>query len=186
MTFSERYGFKPEKAIQIDDIDNDLRTELWNCLHPYFQRISHKIVPGSTFFNGRTFLEVLADWLWVNVLRKPGDELAKKYKDQVKQLKDYFVSCTWYEAYDFVESVAQACSKFDAEGLPEFVDACNIVLKRERSAYRFVDMLIVPVTSEHEIAGIEGALAATSATASLNLVNTHLKQALALLSDRTA
>ena len=59
-------------------------------------------------------------------------------------------------------------------------------MKREDSGYRFVGTKIVPITSEHEIAGIEEALAATSVTTSLNPVNTHLKQALSLLSDKAA
>ena len=189
MTFSERYGFKPEKAIQIDDMDDSLRNSLWNCLRPYFQRLDSKPAPDRTLRNGRTYLNLLAEHIWVNILKKPGDELEPKYKNLVIQLKGYFMGCTWYEAYDFIESVARVSSNSkvlsETGWLPEFVKACNDVLKNDRSAYRFVDMEIVPITSEHEIAGIEEALAATAALDTLHSVNAQLKQALALLSNRT-
>src|SRR5579871_414591 len=170
MTFSERYGFKPEKAIQVGSMDDALRNSLWNCLHPYFQRLGSQSVPGSTLVNSRNYLYVLAAHIWVNLLRKPGDELEINYKRLHPQLKSYFMGCTWYEAYDFVESVARvsANSKLpEKEWLPEFVEACNVVLLRERSAYHFIDMMIVPITSEHEIAAIEDALAATNTTTKL-------------------
>ncbi|GIU72823.1 MAG: hypothetical protein KatS3mg003_2338 [Candidatus Nitrosocaldaceae archaeon] len=31
--FSERMGFKPKKSIQYDDMDKELRTDLWNIFY---------------------------------------------------------------------------------------------------------------------------------------------------------
>lgn len=58
---------------------------------------------------------------------------------------------------------------------------CNLVLKRELSAYRLVGNKITQITSEEEITEIEEALEATT---SLEYVKTHLKTALDLLANR--
>lgn len=37
MSFAERYGFRPVRAaVQVDALDDETRTALWNVTHVYF------------------------------------------------------------------------------------------------------------------------------------------------------
>lgn len=63
------------------------------------------------------------------------------------------------------------------------MDACNSVMERELSAYRFVGGRITEITSEEEVNEIEEALGSIS---SLRPVAAHMKRALDLLADRTS
>lgn len=199
--FSERMGVKTEKAIQIGDMDTELRNGLWNCLWSYFIRLGNQFSTSRTrsIILNDTYMELLAEPLWRDFLKRPLDELQPKWRPMVQQFKGYYMSCPWYEAYDFLEVVAQASLKLQKNAVPgflggaswanlqaEFIHYCNDVLKRENAGYRFVSKRIVPVTSEAEMVGIEEALAATTASDPLRLVNNHLERALALLSDRHA
>jgi len=68
----------------------------------------------------------------------------------------------------------------DAE---QFRNACNSLLEREVSAYRFVGNEIAPTTNANELTEIDGALANTKAPRLVG-VNEHLDSALPTLSDR--
>lgn len=82
----------------------------------------------------------------------------------------------WYEVYDFIEFVANHVDHGDTS--INFIEACNTVLKRELSAYRFVEKKLVPVTSEQEIAEINEALSVS------RTFTPHLERALNLLADK--
>ena len=57
--------------------------------------------------------------------------------------------------YDFVEFIAQ----LQIPGYREnYVEACNWALVKHVSAYRLVDGVVTPITSEEEIAAVEHAL----------------------------
>ena len=60
-----------------------------------------------------------------------------------------------------------------------FMEACNDILEKELSAYRFVDGRITRVTEPQEIEAIEDAL-----EKAVGPVHSHLRRALELLSDR--
>jgi len=75
-------------------------------------------------------------------------------------------------------------SKRKNEFIKAFINACNVVLERELSAYRFVGEKIIKITSEIEIKEIEEALENTKNIDKLKPVNEHLKRAIELLSDR--
>jgi len=59
-----------------------------------------------------------------------------------------------------------------------FTVACNIVLERERSGYRFVDKVIIPNPSKPELEELEEALNVS------RTFSEHLKRALELFADR--
>jgi len=96
-------------------------------------------------------------------------------------VREYFFNCKWFEVYDFIEFIANACPDELDYINPSFMEICNSVLERELSGYRFVGGKITQITSEEEIVEIEEALEATK---SLKPVNNHLKRALDLLADR--
>lgn len=84
----------------------------------------------------------------------------------------------WFELYDFVEFVANHYHRYRFK--EPFTKACNAVLERELSAYRFVNGFITQVTEQQEIEAIEDALEKAEAP-----VRLHLRRALELLADKS-
>ncbi|GAA5024137.1 hypothetical protein GCM10011506_07540 [Marivirga lumbricoides] len=87
---------------------------------------------------------------------------------------EYFYKTEWYEKLNLVEFC------FEDEG-KQLHEVCNDFLKREFSAYRFVDGIIVEVNSKEEIIEIEEAL---NQSDKFKPVKTHLSTALRLLADK--
>lgn len=117
--------------------------------------------------------------LWWGYFKEPLDTLGKYWSRVRDKLRQYFFDCEWYEVYDFVEFVAQ---NHPVESTSEgFMQACNVIMERERSAFRFVGGQITEITSAEEIDEIEEAIKSTS---SPKPVVDHLKSALTLLADR--
>jgi len=166
MRFSQRIGITPrEKPFQIDSMDEHLRNGLWNAV---YVRCLQQLVGAD--------LQRFYSRCWHEFFKLPLDEPDRL--DAWDTIREWFFASKWYEVYDFLEFAS--ASLRDHEAKP-FREMCNEVLKRENSAYRFVDTLVRRITSEAEIQAVEEAIAESSSLAG---VHAHLKQALALLSDR--
>lgn len=171
--FSERMGLKHTKtAIQLDSIDDDLRNSLLNVVHD--------CIFGEHSLG--LFLKPLA-WpdydfgrhVWINYLKKPADELPQLVGGLYAHIRKYILSAPWERVYELVEFMA--CSA----GIVRFTHQCNLVLERERSAYRFVGDRLVQITKTEDMEAVEGALRATEKSRG---PHAHLKEALCLLTDR--
>ena len=118
--------------------------------------------------------------IWLHHYKEPVDSIDQYWANCLKRLRSFFFAANWYEVYDFVEFVAENGS----EALKsDFIQACNIHLIRENSAYRFVNGKITEITSAEEIEAIENAIAASNPHAG---VKRHLSTALALMSNKSA
>ena len=178
--FSQRKGLKPVKNImQVDSMDEDLRNGLWNALSIYYW----DKMEDNKYLSSVKDIDFLFKRLWHNFFKKPLDTLDDYWTDTYNLMRKHFFECAWYEVYDFIEFIANNRNNTDYAILnnEKFVDFCNSTLKRELSAYRFINGKIVQITSEEEIAEIEESLKVTSP---LKPVNNHLKRALDLLADR--
>ncbi|MCF8053656.1 MAG: hypothetical protein K9K75_00285 [Deltaproteobacteria bacterium] len=179
MSFSERYGYKPiREIIQIESMDGPLRNGLWSLLklhvwdHVHFSRHVY-----GHYLSSNQDHQLLCKRLWLDYFKEPLDQLGNNWTKVLEQLRRYFFDCEWYEAYDFIEFVANNFNKYQ---FPEkFTKSCNALLEKEMSAYRFVDGTITRITEQHEVAEIELALEKSAGP-----VRTHLRRALELLSDR--
>ncbi len=178
MKFSERYGHKSARqAIQLESMDADLRTSLWNVLRLYIW--NHIAYASGGYYlsaTGNSELNVFCTDLWCDYFKISLDELDDDFDVTIEVLNKYFFSCQWYEVYDFIE--------FSVEHFPfppkhEFVKSINDVLKRELSGYRLVNGSIVKITDQVELKEIDSALDESKGS-----VRTHLNRALELLSDR--
>jgi len=149
--FSHRKGLKPVKSeIQSDSIDDDLRTALWNALHT---SCFHRLANTYRASLDDRFM-YLCKRLWVIYFKRSIDEL--DINRLHREIKEHFSQCEWYEVYDFIEFVA---NNYPNEWTNKrFMESCNIILKRELSAYRFVNAKIAQITSEEEISEIEEAI----------------------------
>lgn len=182
MNFSERYGHKPvRRAIQIDSIDEHLKNGLWSLLKVHAWDHAHHSsgMYGGYYLSNNEDLKVLCERMWFNFFKKPLDTLGNDWSKVLKDLRDYFFSCKWYEVYDFIEFVANNYERYQFK--ESFIKGCNFLLEREVSAYRFVNDLITRITEEHEVAEIEQALEASNGP-----VHKHLRRSLELFSDRNA
>jgi len=171
--FSHRMGLKPTKIkIQINSMDNDLRNGLWNALFIFYWKHAREI-------SYKKNMDTLIKRLWVYYFKQPLDTLDNFWSTSYNKIRKYFFDCEWYEVYDFLEFIAD---KYPDDSVnTKFMSFCNSVLERELSAYRFVSGKITKITSEVELSEVEKALEITEP---LKAVNTHLRRALDLLSDR--
>lgn len=179
--FSHRKGLKPSsKMAQVEAMDADLRVGLWNAVDASL-RNAYFVFPGHFGTPVRSSsMAYLFEALWDEYFKRPVDALPNDINAAVQDLRKYFLSAAWNEVYDFLEFSAPFFSQLENGDIRA---ACNRVLERENAGYRFVGDEIVQITSEHEIAAIEGALSVTGRTAA---VHEHLEAALRLLADRKA
>jgi hypothetical protein len=169
--------------VQLESVDEPLKNALWSVLKLHvWDRAYHSTGMYGGYFlssDANRELKGLCDRLWFHFFKKPLDELNNEWTKVLKQLRQFFFSCEWYEVYDFVEFVADNYRHH--QFTKPFQEACNAVLEREVSAYRFVDGLIAAVTDHQQLDEIERALQRAAGP-----VQTHLRRALELLSDRQA
>lgn len=181
--FSERMGFRPVKSvIQVDSMDADLRTSLWNVLTLYcWNRL---VDPQQGLYTRESGASSLAIAIWRDFMKLPLQDIPMWWSHTLEYLRQYYFGLAWDEVYDFVEFVAQSFGQGPWQR--EFIDACNKVLERELSGYRFVGDEIVPITNEQEIEAIDTAIGTAQTSNLLNPVALHLKAALSALADRSS
>jgi len=179
-SFSHRKGIKPPRdKLQVSSVDEDLRVGLWNT----FKEVYWKEVGMFRIFNIPPYLygtsiyflhkRLLTDHFKIPLESEYISSLAGIHS----KVKELFFQSKWNEVYDFVEFVARNYS--DQSTCQEFMRACNRVLEREQSAYRFVGGKIAEIISEMEVSEIEEALQIPVSSVSM-----HLNRALELFSDR--
>ena len=173
MLFSQRNKLKPVRSFtQREEMDDALRCGLWNALYLcIWENINSHHFKSSNLY-------ILFQRYWHSYFHKPIDNIPDYFDGALENIREYFMKCTWYEVYDFIEFTAKYAPD---EMTPGFKVFCNSVLSNELSAYRFVENQLTEITSELEIASVEDALKNTSPFEGVNI---HLKTALALLSDR--
>lgn len=178
--FSQRMGFVPTKPeIQLDDINDSLRTALWNVflrsyLHSYKPREGSKLrhVNGSNrqkfamnyyaYFKKLAIDELPTQWVtFVGILRN-----------------DFFYNMEWHRVYSFIEFVIQQGGK---ELRGSLVSQFNQALEREGSGYRVVGDYVMAITSQDELNAIEDAM---TKGAVYQGIGEHLSTAVRMLSDK--
>lgn len=158
-------GYNPIKeVIQKDSLNKQLRTGLWNVFYKYY---------GFSDNTDALTINQIYENIWIVYYKLPLDDYDKDICWENN--KDLILDGIWYEIYDFLEFIAEI-EKLYRE---EFIVECNVILKNELSAYRFVDGNIIEITSDIEINEIEECINNSPLT-----IQTHFKNATSLLSDR--
>lgn len=107
----------------------------------------------------------------------PKNEIIKRRNAEALQ-KFIFESETWYTIFDFIERyLAVSSTATSTKMAKEF----NRILEDEVSAYRILDDLVVPITSNAELETIQEAKETP-----YDSVHTHIAKALSLYADRKA
>lgn len=177
MLFSQRKKLSPVRdSIQTDGMDSELRYGLWNSLHlVIWENIKYN--PYDNSFS-ETNVYKLFQLYWLNLFKRPMDNLPAYLDAAHKEVRKHFFACQWYEVYDFIEFTAKNCPD---EFQDSFIEFCNHILEKELSSYRFVGRQLTDITSAEEIESIESAI---DATTKYSGANQHLRTALGFLSDR--
>lgn len=181
-TFSQRQGYKPIRSlIQKESADEGLRNALWNALMLCYLDKVEKWLTSTDY----STLKLISS-VWINHYGNRIDELNEQSEVFLRKLKSDFITSDWFEMYDILEFFPNNYEAYDGDKSDnkvnsDFVNLCNEVLEEHLSAYRFVDKLIVEITSEAEISTIEDALLINS---KYETVTIHLRRSLELLSDR--
>jgi AbiJ N-terminal domain 4 len=171
------------KELQITTIDKDLRNGLWNA---YLQYVVN-FFSASSHWNNDSQLNAYFRTLRKRHLKLPMDELSYDPDDNMTDIKRLFYSYEYGPLYDFLEF--HASDDFLSElsyPVHSFIEECNRVMESEFSGYRFVQMMIVPISNQIEVDEINQALNSGSSFfgSSYANVNMHMRTALAKLSDK--
>jgi len=172
-TFSERKGLKPvSEIIQIDSMNEALRNSLWSALDVALWSTDDFIYSR----HGQPHIEPLSRSLWFHYFKKPIDSRPDRAHKILAVIRDYFFSCRWNEAYDFLEFIVSERERSN----PRLAEFLNRILERELSGYRFVAGHLTDVTSQEELTAIEEA----ARDSRFSGVSAHIHRALELYADR--
>jgi hypothetical protein len=178
--FSERNGIRAAKAIQIDGMDSDLRTGLWNVVSPAFfvykRDYGRDQPPGYWPWERELGVRV-----WRDFFKYPVDTMPARWNTVAAQIREWFFKATWYDVYDLVEFLGANAvdAGFNSENSMRFQETCNRMLEREAAGFRFLQGQLQAVTDPVELETVDTALDSGD-----RAVRAHLRQALALLSAR--
>lgn len=158
MRFSDRIGVtQPKQLYQSEDIDDDLKNQIWNVL------TSKLIVKYSDPQVDDWYCQIIGSFL-----KKPIDSFGHINIDRYQKIRSWYFSAEWYQVYNFIQFVAQEIS-------PRYINIFNNLLEAEKSAYRFVDGKLVPITDDLSIKTVAAAAALGD---EFSGPRTHIKRAL--------
>jgi hypothetical protein len=181
VSFSERMGLTtPKLQIQRESLDSVLKNALWNTLY-------------LNYFNDQPFYisqaakptRVLMNRLWMGHFHRNYDD-APNLQTIIAMVKDQFFKAKWFEVFDLLEFILNNFEQDEYNGGIDnaknnrFCLTANSHLEKNLSAYRFVGLQLVEITSEEELTSIGEALSENVTSA----VQIHLKRAIELFSDR--
>ncbi len=181
MGFAERNGFVEAKAIQIDDIDIGLRNRLYNAVHtycepsPFIAKELSFVVDKVGYRDERV---IGRNWTRIDALLLRPDKTIPWYMPY-EIIEQFFAAkrehCKHCE-YDCHEKGGTCDELVWLNSVPNKI---NAILEEEKSGYRIINDKFVNIVSKTELEAIEQASNSPYAS-----VNTHIKKALLLYSDR--
>ena len=168
--FSERNSYSNKNQLNREDMTQDLRVGLWNVV---YENIVYFESDGKfTHFQNKILI----------YFHKPVDEF--RANKTVQLIKTFFLSeeTKWFKVYDFIEFIISYIvnNSFKLPGLDIFfINNCNSVLEKEKSAWRIdkLNGMIIPLMSQKEEDSINTAIQNT-------VYGKNIKKALEHLSRR--
>jgi len=175
MKFSQRIGKEEIKVeLEKEGISNELRNSLWTLI----LELVINTRSNQKRYQEYSELSIYFRDLWIYFFKFPIDTLPWCYEvvtehKAIPIVRKWFFESDWYLVYNFIE--------FSSSYNSEFQKTCNEFLKKEMSAYRFIDGKLIEINSKDEIIEIENAIINADKFKS---IKEHLKSAIALLSDK--
>lgn len=177
-SFAQRVLGRPERELQVSDMDLDLRNSVFNAIYFFLFEGTHS--QYQIFRN--TPLANLYWRFWIHFLKKPVDEITEDYQNAIDVIKMFVLKANFDRVYELIEFLLTDNYRFEK---PKFKKVLNQIFERERSGYRIVNNLVAQITSTEEIKEISDALTSSKKSGFVG-AKIHLKEALIKLSDRTA
>ena len=176
MLFSERYGYKPNKPLQFESMDDDLKMAIHNAL----------VLFEKSILKGRDLSSLYLN-IWCFFYKEDANVFYNNNNscEYIRHLCDNkYKTLSWNKVYDFLEfylsTIEQKLSvPPDDKIIIEFTKTLNAVFEKFNSAYRFVNNKIIPITNQQEISAIEEA-----ATTGIKEIDYHLKRAIHIFSNK--
>ena len=149
MRFSDRIGItQPKTTLQVEEIDDDLKNAIWEI-------VSRRVCLGnSRDIRGRPVIHAIKptyELIHTGFYKLPSDTLGGNDDARRAEVRHWYFQAKWYEIYNFIEFI---CLKID----PQLSTHFNRVLELEKSAYRFIDGQLVPITDDVELESIASAI----------------------------
>ncbi|CZZ93190.1 TPA: AbiJ-NTD4 domain-containing protein [Enterobacter chengduensis] len=169
--FSQRYGHVVvEDIIQTNDLNQDSRVAIWNCLYTGFFGNEDKFIPALR----------CARAVWREYLNRAADKepsYSKDYPNAISLLthiKTIILQDHWYRVYDLVEFIiGRTGLSFDAASM------INKVFKKKNVGYTIIDDVVTPISNEVEVNSVQ-----SSIDNGTDSSRAHFDRALHLLTDR--
>jgi AbiJ N-terminal domain 4 len=178
MAFSDRLGITKAKSIlQVESIDTDLRNGLWQtCIESLFH------VSGSRHdYEYDQQFRAIMDQTFVYFFKQTSEHVPYGYEAGIKAVRDWFFKAQWWQIYNFLEFLI---SGFDQPPfVPDhaFSERISFFLEREKSGYRIVDQLFVPITDPVEVLAVSDAASLVTKFAG---AREHIRASIALFSKK--
>jgi hypothetical protein len=160
MSFSERYGYKTPKTLELEGMSDELRNRIKN----WFQN-AYEYINRSEKSAGKEVIKNLWDAFFkedIDLIRRP--TMGWMVKKPLELIKDKFSQLQWNEVWDFVEFVFNQCFSLIPQSniaKKQFSKSLNQILEEEKAGYRVIcckDMwYVTPIISPQEIEEIEKA-----------------------------
>jgi hypothetical protein len=172
--FAVRFGFRPPPVdLASDQMPISLRNGLWDVTCAYFFGETRSLSGGgySTHFDKTT------KNLWFSFYREPADERPRAPSQALQVIRTRFFAYEFADVYRFLEFIASTGSPGAHGTRKGYAQACNLILARERAAFRFAELTLVQISSEEQVQ--EVALAIQSDAKN---VSQHIRRAAELYS----
>lgn len=181
ISFSEQYGFKEQRPIQINEVDEALRSRIWNYFYVHELNDSQGRF-GFSFESNLGIVEQILDKF--GICYEDPDKARGDERNQAA-LKNLVLNCEWNEVYDFITYYLELIKTDHAN---EVAEGLNQILEEQKSGYRiltvpndsFTDCPITPITNEEELTEL-----ADSLNTEYQSVNSSMHKAASSYSDRT-
>lgn len=175
MKFSQTHGYSPVRSqIQVEDMDEDLRTAIWNVLYAEIFRRWRSLVLDEAD-------RCLGTALWTEFLKWRLDYMPATGRAIFDVVNEWFFNAQWYEVFDLTEFLCQSIVDRSPNSASRFTTRINEALSNELSAWRVIGQKLVRLTAEEEIAAIEEAEILVDRFAPAAI---HVREAVAKLADR--
>src|SRR5690554_4521573 len=100
LNFSQRHGFRPiEKPVQLNDMDKELRIELWNAVY-LFVFYPHLTEDFYSSDSKNTHIR-----LWIHFFKQPLDNFPPHNTGFTIYVKNFIMNGEWNRVYDLFESI---------------------------------------------------------------------------------
>ncbi|NNM58910.1 MAG: hypothetical protein HKM04_03765 [Legionellales bacterium] len=165
MTFCERQGYQKTKPIQIDEVDENLKNDIWTIIHEEIQK--NFISFGCTGYGDSSYRDDRAKSLWTEFFHKKSTSLPNP-ENFIKKIEGLYDNLAWQKIYEILEFMLERCTI-----KKEFSVKINTTLEKNNSAYRVIENTIQPITCDLTILTVTAA----HQNAINDVVKTHLIKA---------